>query len=55
MSLCFKILFLRENLKKERWMLIYIMTLKESEGCEYILEKVTQLGWLRTPTNSSSS
>jgi len=36
-------------------MLIYIMTLRELEGYEYTLEKVTQLEWLRTPTNSSSS
>ena len=33
---------------------MYIMTLGESEGCEYILEKVTQLGWLETLTKSSS-
>ena len=54
-SLCFKMLFLRENLKKERQMLMYVMTLGKSERCEYILEKVTQLGWLGTPTNFSSS
>jgi len=47
-------LFLKENLKKKRYMLMYIITLGESEGCEYILEKVTQLGWLGTLTNSSS-
>jgi len=48
--------FLRENLKKEeRWMLIYVMNLGESEECKYTLEKVTQLGWLGTPNNSSPS
>ena len=56
MSLYFKMLFLRENLKKEKkWMLIYVMNLGESEECKYTLEKVTQLGWLETPNNSSPS
>ena len=55
MFLYFKMLFLRESLKKKRQMLIYMMTLRESEGYEYILEKVTQLGWLEILTNSSPS
>ena len=54
-SLCFRMSFLKENLRKKRQMLMKVMTLKESEGCEYILENITQLGWLRTPTNSSPS
>ena len=54
-SLYFKMLFLRENLKKERQMLIYVMTLGKSERCEYTLEKVIQLGQLGTPTNFSPS
>jgi len=29
-----------------------VMTLRKSEECEYILENVTQLGWLGTLTNS---
>jgi len=33
----------------------YVMTLGKLEGYKYTLEKVTQLGWLGTPTNSSPS
>jgi len=44
--------FLGENLKKERQMLMKVMTLRKSEEYEYILENVTQLGWLGTLTNS---
>jgi len=32
---------------------MYVVTLGKSEGCEYTLEKVIQLEWLGTPTNSS--
>ena len=45
----------RENQKDKSLMLMYITTLGESFAIEEFLEKVIQLGWFGTPTNSSPS
>jgi len=54
-SLWLKISLCKEKWKEESFMLIYVTTLGKLFSLKEFLEKVIQLEWFRTPTNSSSS
>ena len=45
----------KEKYKEKSLILIYVITLGELLFFEEFLEKVIQLGWFSTPTNSSLS